>query len=298
MRFGRYIAAAIQRFIGVPYGIAGLGSDGFVPLAQLADYVGTTDPTVNNDSADTAALGQKFRAKSLWLNTTTRTIWVCFSAGVGAAAWYVVGEFDVSGNAIFSKLTPRLIAFNDAVTIPAVGEIVVIVNNATTPTAVYGYAVGDGVTARGKSVGSTAAMQSVFAAGTAYTLTTTAALCDFGTTDPSLVLAGPVGTQYLITANLTLRYVGATFAATQLVTAKLRQTAGTAADVTNGSRVVQAAVVTTVSGHLANIVITVPYQVAVAGDTLQLWASIDVLPSAGSVTVTEASIVATPVKQN
>lgn len=270
-----------------------------VPLTQIAHYVGTTDPTVNNDSADTAVLGQTFRADSLWMNTSSRKLWRCFSASVGAAAWYVVAEFNTSGDQLFNKMTPRLIAFDDAVTIPAVGEIVTIVDDAADPTEVYGDSRGDGTTVRGKSIGSTAAIQSVVAAGTAYTLTATPALVDFGTTDPSLVLAGKVGTQYLLSGYVGIRAVGATFAANQVVTVKLRQATGVAADVTGGSRTIQTEIMTTFSGQIANLSLgNIQFQKTTEGDTIQIFASIDGLPSAGSVQVVEAFLSATPIKMN
>lgn len=120
-----------------------------IPVASNADYVGTTDPTVNNDAADTAVLGQTFRVTSLWSNTTDRRLWYCRDATATSAKWDLVSQTDATGNQIFSKLKPRLIAIADTTTIPTINEMVNVVDNVSAPMRVYGFAIGDGVTARG-----------------------------------------------------------------------------------------------------------------------------------------------------
>ena len=55
------------------------------------------DPTVNNDSSDTAALGIKFYKYSKWINTTSGAIWMCRSAAAGAADWVRIDTYAVGG---------------------------------------------------------------------------------------------------------------------------------------------------------------------------------------------------------
>lgn len=132
----------------------------------------------------------------------------------------------------------------------------------------------------------------VYASGAAYALTATPALLDFGTTDPSLVL-DKAGT-YMLSGRVALRYNAATFAANRTVTLKIRRTNNTAADLANASITVQTEVVTTHTGHCATAVLPlIVYPTATTTDILQLFGSMDVVPSAGSLDAFEASLVAT-----
>jgi len=127
------------------------------------------------------------------------------------------------------------------------------------------------------------------AAGTAYTLTATPAALDFGTTDPVIVLteAG----DYLLRFYVVLNYVGATFATSRDVIFKLRRTNNTAADVTGGSVTLATGVVTTLTLPGQQIaVVDVPYTTANTNDSLTIFGSVSVLPSAGSVNVSAAQI--------
>ena len=58
-------------------------------IAQASLYaqnlVATTDPTINDDTADGYGPG------SIWVNTTGNRVWVCETAGAGAASW--IGQF-------------------------------------------------------------------------------------------------------------------------------------------------------------------------------------------------------------
>lgn len=131
----------------------------------------------------------------------------------------------------------------------------------------------------------------VYAAGTAYDLTATSAALNFGTTDPVLVL-DKAGT-YLLQARVNLQFVGATFAANQTVTLKLRRTNNTAADVSNSSTVLGTGIVTTVDGNFA--VVSFPpvvYTTTVATDSITIFGDVSVIPSAGTLSATQASIVA------
>lgn len=132
---------------------------------------------------------------------------------------------------------------------------------------------------------------SVYAAGTAYSLTATAAALTFGTTSPSLVLTEP-GT-YKITARVRTDYNGATFAAVRTSTLKLRRTNNTAADLTNGTVTAKTQVVTGFNGTFLDQTWTVNnYATANIDDAIAIFGSLDVIPTAGSFDAAEAFIVA------
>lgn len=133
-------------------------------------------------------------------------------------------------------------------------------------------------------------VRTVYASGTAYTLTNSAAALDFGTTDPSLTLTQP-GT-YLLMGRATLSYAGATFAANRTATIKLSRTNNTAADVTGAT-----------TAHITNITETVTYTETVTippvlyttannDDVIVIKGSVNTVPSAGTLDVSEASIMA------
>lgn len=121
--------------------------------------------------------------------------------------------------------------------------------------------------------------QSAYAAGTAYTLTATPALLDFGTTDPSISL-DKVG-RWLIEARANIQDNGATFAASRTVTCKIRDTTNSA-DVTNGSDAIQTGTITGITGQAGNLQIAAELTVSGA-TTVQLWGSVSVVPTAGSI---------------
>lgn len=132
---------------------------------------------------------------------------------------------------------------------------------------------------------------SVFAAGTAYTLTAVSAGVDFGTTDPILTI-NAVGT-YRISATVQVELVGATFAANQTLTVKLRRTNNTAADVANSTVSYTVPITTTLTQTLAIFDLPeVPYTTALTTDTIQIFADVSATPSAGSITIRAASIFA------
>lgn len=134
-------------------------------------------------------------------------------------------------------------------------------------------------------------VKSVYAAGTAYQLTNTAALANLGTTPASITLDTP-GT-YLIFARLRLDYTGATFAAVRTVTAKLRRINNTAADLTNASAGLKTSIITALTYTAGDINIPpVVYTTDRSDDNIQIFASVDTVPSAGSMDVVEAEIIA------
>lgn len=132
---------------------------------------------------------------------------------------------------------------------------------------------------------------SVYASGSAYSLTNTSALLDFGTTDPSLTIT-EAGT-YLLFARVRYDYNAATFAAVRTVTSKLRRTNNTAADVSNSSASWKTDIITTLT--YTAVIHTLPvvsYTTANTDDVIQLWGDVSTVPSAGSLDAVEASIVA------
>lgn len=131
---------------------------------------------------------------------------------------------------------------------------------------------------------------SVTAAGTVYSLTNTQAAVTFGTTSPTLTLT--VAGTYLIIATFRLDNNGATTAADRTATLKLRRTNNTAADLTGASNAIQTGIVTTVTNTLACATIAVTYATALTSDIISLFGAIDTVPSAGTLDVGAASIVA------
>lgn len=132
---------------------------------------------------------------------------------------------------------------------------------------------------------------SVYASGTAYPLTNAAALLDFGTTDPSLTIS-EAGT-YLLMARAVLDYNGATFAASRVVTLKLRRTNNTAADLANSTMTVDTDITTTVSSTMGDFVLPfITYTTTNSNDIIQLFGDVGTVPTAGSLDAVGAEIVA------
>ena len=132
---------------------------------------------------------------------------------------------------------------------------------------------------------------SVYASGTVYTLTATSAAVDFGTTDP-IITVNAAGT-YAIRAKIKVALNAATFAANRTLTVKLRRTNNTATDVANSSTTWIVPIITTLTQTLAVIELPeVLYTTALTNDTIQLFSDISVLPTAGTISIDEASIVA------
>jgi len=130
-----------------------------------------------------------------------------------------------------------------------------------------------------------------YAAGSVYTVTGTSAAVAFGTTSPIVTLTS-TGT-YSLRAAATVNLVGATFAANRTLTLKLRRTNNTAADIANSSLAFTVPVVTTLTETLA--VVPLPetvYVTTLTNDAVQLFVGLDTVPSAGSMTINGASVVA------
>jgi len=135
------------------------------------------------------------------------------------------------------------------------------------------------------------AAASAHATGTAYSLTNSSALLALGTTTPSITLNGPGN--YLLLGRAVLDYNGATFAASRSVTLKLRRTNNTAADIDNSATVIDTSVVTLLTSTLGSVVLPpVLYSTDNSNDTIQIHGDVAVVPTAGSLDVVEASIIA------
>lgn len=131
---------------------------------------------------------------------------------------------------------------------------------------------------------------SIIGAGTAYSMTNTAAAVDLGTTDPALIITEP-GT-YLLFANATLEAAAATIT-TQTAALKLRRTNNTAADVTGSDKAVDLPVMTTLTNTIGDFQMgPVLYVTANRDDALAVFASLSAAAGAGNITVSAARIVA------
>jgi hypothetical protein len=129
-----------------------------------------------------------------------------------------------------------------------------------------------------------------YSSGTVYTLTTTSAKVDFGTTDPVVTLPAP-GT-YLILTNLKIEYAGLT----TLLNAcnfKLRRTNNTATDLSNAATTFNV-VATLLTGTGGDVdVPAVIYTTTNSNDVIELWANRqNGISVTGNINVGEASIVA------
>lgn len=131
---------------------------------------------------------------------------------------------------------------------------------------------------------------SILGAGSVYTLTATPAAVTLGTTSPAITLNGK-GT-YLMVGTAQVNLVGATFASSRVVTLKLRRTNNTAADVTGGAQALPTGITTTVTAPLQTVPILGVYTTTVETDIISLFGDVSVLPSAGSITVDSAKLVA------
>lgn len=122
-----------------------------------------------------------------------------------------------------------------------------------------------------------------YGAGTVYSLTNTAAVVDFGTTDPTIVL-NKAGT-YLIFAQVNLTYTGATVVA-ETATIKIRRTNNTAADV-SGVVVLDLPVATTLTNSYG--IFSIPafiYTTSNTDDSISVFANVSAGLSAGTIDAT------------
>lgn len=126
-----------------------------------------------------------------------------------------------------------------------------------------------------------------YSTGISYALTTTPTLVTGATITPAL--AG----LYLFLARVTLDLAGVTFAASRVITLKLRDvTAGS--DITSSSTARNTQIVTTTNYPSLDYVIPPVVATLAAAHQIQIFASINTVPSAGTANITEATIVAIP----
>ncbi len=203
---------------------------------------------------------------------------------VANLSWMVVGQnvFVSDGTNLANFQVSALQASPPVATLKALGyngdsaPAVVIASGATvTPAGVQGTA-GSSVTATNSS-----------ATGGSQAVTATPAQALAAT----LTLTGSAGKTYLLTALVRLDYVGATFAANQTVTVKIRRTNNTAGDIATSTFML--AIVTTITYTAGQVaVIAFPYSTAGISDVVQVFVSVSVIPSAGALNVVEAAITA------
>ena len=131
-------------------------------------------------------------------------------------------------------------------------------------------------------------LQSI-SAGTGYTLTATSARSVFGTTSPQITLS--VAGTYLINYNVFTDYSAATLAVSRAISYKVRRTTNTAADL-DLMPAINTPIITLLTFSAPMVNNSFIYT-ATAGDVLEVWGSISVIPTAGAVKTNYVSINAT-----
>lgn len=204
---------------------------------------------------------------------------------VGDSSWVALGQaIAVQGAGTFL-----------AVAVPSVGTVQLQYLDYSTNTAAGNTVFAGATVSPGGFNGTNATVPddqvAAYGAGTAYTLTNAPAAVVMGTQSPDITLTVP-GT-WLLLARIRVDNVGATYAANRTVTAKLRRINNTASDVANSSAAYGTGTLTTntATGQVMGLP-PVIYKTANNNDNIQMWASIDTLPSAGSAQVVQCEIVA------
>lgn len=131
--------------------------------------------------------------------------------------------------------------------------------------------------------------QVVIGAGTAYTLTTSAAAIVLGTTSPSLTFSN-AGT-YLLSSDIDLNAVGATLT-TQTATIKLTRTNNTPADLTGATQTIKLPTLTTATQAIGRFSPGTIVYTASANDTVVMEAVLSGTTGAGTVTASGGRIIA------
>ncbi len=132
-----------------------------------------------------------------------------------------------------------------------------------------------------------------YGSGTAHTITGASfAAVIFGTSGAQEITLTTAGT-WLIMARARVDYVAATFAAVRIVSFKLRRTNNTAGDVTNTPCAFKTQIITTLTFTAPGANFSpVAYVTANVNDVLQMQVAIDTDPTAGSIQIVEADLVA------
>ncbi len=98
---------------------------------------------------------------------------------------------------------------------------------------------------------------------------------------------------WMLYARARVDYVAATFAAVRTVSLKLRRTNNTAGDVTAAASAFKTEIITTLTYTAPTLLIpVVQYDTALTTDILQMQVAIDTDPTAGSIQIVEADLVA------
>lgn len=199
---------------------------------------------------------------------------------VGSTAFMVIGQVLIIGQGNLALANPgpmtcvvTVILGSTSMTVKALGYP----GDKTNPATID---IGAIVSPAGVLPSLLSAFTTAYGAGTAYTLTNTPAEVNFGTTPLSITL--PSAGTYLLFAAVRYDYVGTTYAANHTLTQKIRDITA-AGDVANSSAAIQLAIVTTLNQTIDTLSAPVVTYVAAGANTLQVFASFDVAPGAGSV---------------
>ncbi len=140
--------------------------------------------------------------------------------------------------------------------------------------------------------------QLVYGSGsTAYTLTATAAAIVFTGSPVDPVITLPQVGHVPPAGSVVVRYNGANFGTERTLIFNFRRTNNTATDLTHGSISLGTVVLATPAAFIGSIEVTLPeieYTTLKNDDSITIYGSVSVLPTAGSVQVTAAKIVAEP----
>lgn len=143
----------------------------------------------------------------------------------------------------------------------------------------------------------TANQQSAISSAAAnYVFTASADTVAFANGDNPTVTLSAAGT-YVILARADILYNGATTAADRICTLKLRRMNNTAADLTRGSITLHTGVQTTITSSMPGASWWVIYTTTATDDVINILASISTIPSAGTLDITNASLIAYRLQQ-
>lgn len=288
-----------------------------VASTNLQYFTGSTTQTVVLPVTSTLVLGQRFVIENnstglvtvqssganniLIMGANTAATYTCIlTSGTTAASWNAryIGSVVATGK-VFNVSNSLTLAGTDGTTMtfPATSATIARTDAANTFTGTQTFSNNLVATAGANSlapfvdsVDGVTPLNNIVetvAAGTAYTLTTTYANVDFGTTDPVVVL--PNAGTYMIYALFGTDLVGAT-ATTQVVQGKVRRTNNTAADLGFASaELLPPGVAATIPG-VSVYLVGGKYTTTNTNDSITIQAQLSAALGAGTVTVSTARI--------
>ena len=230
-------------------------------------------------------------AGQLGFDSTNKLLYYVNNGGGAGATWKLLSPVGT-----VSVASGKTITVSNTLTITATdGSTLAIGMGGTLGTAAYTASTAYATAAQGTKADTAGAVHattplSAYAAGTAYTLTNTPALVDFGTTDPTITFA-TAGT-YLVQARVLLKYNYATFPSNETATLKLIRTNNTPADIANATTTATLRIITNYTDTVGVMQLPPVIYTANAGDVVSLYGSVSTVPATGSVDCTEASVVA------